>query len=92
MDWKDSDWNTFFKRSKEQLEAISLVELSGVKWILYGLILSNLMFREKENEKLHKEFILIKEKLDETKRFRSTKQFKIKLMIAQSVYKQYFKP
>ena len=90
LDWKDSSWKIFLDKSEEDLEALSLVELTGMKYLLYGFIKHNLN-RLKKDDKLQKELDAFKEKYDTINEFMKTKQFHVKAKKAWSIYEQYFK-
>lgn len=90
LNWVEPSWKIFFSRSKEQLEAVSFVELVHVKIILYGLAGLNLVSKKKD-ERFQTEFDEVQKKRKQSLEILRTKQFKVKDMIAWSVYKQYFK-
>lgn len=89
VDWKESCWKILFNRSEEELEALSLVELTGMKYLFYGFVKQDLMF--KKGQKSGKELDTVKEKFDDIDEFMKTKQFKIKAKVAWSIYEEYFK-
>lgn len=90
LDWRDSSWKIFLDKSEEDLEALSLVELTGMKYLMYGFIISNLRIKKKD-EMLQKELDAFKEKFDNIDDFMKTKQFHVKAKKAWSIYEQYFK-
>jgi AbiV family abortive infection protein len=94
FDWRDSSWKIFLDRSGEDLEALSLVELTGMKYLMYGFIRSNLRHNlriKKKDEALQKELDAFNEKYDNIAEFMKTKQFHFKSKKAWSIYEQYFK-